>query len=219
MNIIRRSIFALIIVLIIVALVWRLPINGWGSLIWLVGTIIMGVIRNPYEKANKANEITESRQTTIENILLAAVFIGSAILPVLHLAFGLLSFANYTLPVWAVVVGAISFVVGLWLFWRSHADLGRNWSVTLEIREDHGLITNGVYKQIRHPMYSAIFLMFTAQALLVHNWIAGLGGIVTFGLMYIIRVPQEEAMMRASFGEAYDTYCQNTGRIWPKLIK
>jgi protein-S-isoprenylcysteine O-methyltransferase Ste14 len=49
-------------------------------------------------------------------------------------------------------------VIGLWLFYRSHADLGTNWSITLEIREQHRLITQGVYRRIRHPMYSALGL-------------------------------------------------------------
>ena len=119
----------------------------------------------------------------------------------------------------ATAAGAVLLGFGLWLFRRSHADLGRNWSVTLELREEHRLVTSGVYERIRHPMYSAIFLVYTAQALLIHNWIAGLGGIFSFGLMYVIRVPKEEAMMREQFGEAYDAYCRSSGRLWPKYLK
>ncbi|MEM7801180.1 MAG: isoprenylcysteine carboxylmethyltransferase family protein [Chloroflexota bacterium] len=81
----------------------------------------------------------------------------------------------------------------------------------------YGLVTSGIYRQIRHLMYSAIFLIYIAQALLIHNWIAGLGGIVTFGIMYVIRIPHEEEMMGVKFGEAYDAYCQSTGRLFPKL--
>ena len=33
-------------------------------------------------------------------------------------------------------------------------DLGTNWSITLEVREQHRLISHGVYRRIRHPMYS-----------------------------------------------------------------
>ena len=50
------------------------------------------------------------------------------------------------------------FVIGLWLFYRSHADLGTNWSITLEVREGHRLITQGVYRGVSHPMYSALAL-------------------------------------------------------------
>ena len=38
-----------------------------------------------------------------------------------------------------------------------------------------------------------------------------------FGLMYVIRTPNEEAMMRDQFGPEYDAYCAATGRLWPKL--
>ena len=51
----------------------------------------------------------------------------------------------------------------------------------------------------------------------LHNWLAGFGTIVGFGLMYLLRVSKEEEMMLAQFGEQYKTYMANTGRIIPKL--
>lgn len=42
----------------------------------------------------------------------------------------------------------------VWLLWRSHADLGRNWSPMLEIRQEQSLATQGVYRLIRHPRAS-----------------------------------------------------------------
>ena len=84
-------------------------------------------------------------------------------------------FANYTFMPWLAWLGAAVFALALWLFYRTHHDLGRNWSVTLEIREQHKLITSGVYSRLRHPMYSAFWLWALAQALLLPNWIAGTG--------------------------------------------
>jgi protein-S-isoprenylcysteine O-methyltransferase Ste14 len=107
-------------------------------------------------------------------------------------------------------------IVALWLFWRAHVDLGLNWSITLEIRKKHELITNGVYRRIRHPMYSAIFLFAVAQGLLLQNWLAGWGGFVTFGLLYLIRAPREEMMMEEVFGKSYRDYAGRTGRLWPR---
>jgi protein-S-isoprenylcysteine O-methyltransferase Ste14 len=48
---------------------------------------------------------------------------------------------------------------------------------TLEVREQHALVTTGVYSRVRHPMYSAWAL---AQALLLPNWIAGPAGLIGF---------------------------------------
>ena len=99
---------------------------------------------------------------------------------------------------------------------RSHADLGRNWSPGLEVRDAHELVTTGIYDRIRHPMYAAIWISALTQPLLIHNWIAGFLVIPAFAAMWFIRVPNEEAMMRARFGEAWDAYCARAGRLLPR---
>jgi len=86
------------------------------------------------------------------------------------------------------------------------------------LKDDHKLITNGIYSRIRHPMYTAFWLMALAQALLLPNWIAGLAGIAGFGTLYLLRVRHEEALMLAGFGEQYQTYMDRTGRLLPKLF-
>ncbi len=212
---------ALRLVLLLVSLglvglaVWRWQVNGWGSLVWIVALLVLMAIRRPYARSIAANRIVDRRAVVTEKVLLALVAIGGSVLPVIHLATGLFGFADYRLPDWAVIVGAVVLVPAYWLFWRSHADLGRNWSVTTELRADHGLVTSGVYARIRHPMYAAIWLIFLVQPLLVHNWIAGLSGPVAFAIMYLVRMPYEEKMMRDRFGAAYDAYCARTGRLWP----
>ncbi|MEL7231917.1 MAG: protein-S-isoprenylcysteine O-methyltransferase [Pseudomonadota bacterium] len=200
-----------------VLIVLRVDINGVGSIIWFINAILISVIRAPFEKTNKANVVTEKRAVSAEKALLFGVFFGGSLLPVLHLGFGLFAFANYSLPLWSIAIALILLVGGLFLFYRSHADLGRNWSVTTEIREDHTLVTEGVYQRIRHPMYSAIWLFFIAQPLLVQNWIAGLSGIVAFGLMYFARIRYEEQMMHDQFGADYKAYVARTGRVFPKF--
>ncbi|MEM7217367.1 MAG: protein-S-isoprenylcysteine O-methyltransferase [Pseudomonadota bacterium] len=212
-----RWIGALVAVALLAALIWRLPINGWGSLCWFVYMAVMGAIRGPFEAASKTESTSESRQTTLENALLFGVSLGAAFLPAAHLATGVLVFADYAAPAWVPAIGIPLAALGLWLFWRSHTDLGRHWSVTLELRDEHQLVTNGVYRYMRHPMYSAIFLCYIAQALFIQNWIAGFSGLVAFGTMYLVRARTEEAMMRAQFGDAYERYCASTPRLLPRL--
>ena len=215
MMIAARIAIGLIVLAILAAVLWRWQTNGWGSLGWLLGVIAMNFIRAPFARQSKKNTIVESRRTVLERALLAGMALGGLV-PFLHLATGALAFADYSLPHWATGAGVLLFATALWLFWRSHADLGRNWSVTLELREDHGLIMSGVYERIRHPMYAAIWLIVLVQPLLVQNWIAGPIGIVAFGLLYAFRTPREEAMMRERFGAAYDGYCRSAGRLLPR---
>ena len=199
------------------AALWRWEAHHWGALVWLAGSVAMGLTRLPFARRTRENVIVEDRKTLSERLLLTGMFLTMAFLPMLQLATGLLDFANYELPIWATAVGAALQVPFLWLFWRSHADLGRNWSPTLEIREQHSLVTRGVYARLRHPMYAAIWIAAVAQPLLIHNWIAGLLILPAFTAMYLLRIPQEEAMMRAQFGDDYDRYAARTGRVWPRL--
>ena len=194
---------------------WRWPINGIGTFPWIASMFAINIIRAPFAKRNAANVVVEKKAVTTERALLALVALGASFIPLIHLATGLLAFANYQLPLWTVIAGALMLLPGLWLFWRSHADLGQNWSVTTELHEEQTLVTQGIYRRIRHPMYSAIWLLFLAQPLLVQNWIAGFAGPVAFGVMYFVRVPYEEAMMREKFGADYQAYMQRSGRLVP----
>ena len=108
--------------------------------------------------------------------------------------------------------------LAVWLFWRSHADLGRNWSPSLQLREGHALVDRGVYRYSRHPMYASQWLWGAAQALLLPNWIAGWASLISFAPLYLSRVPREEQMMLERFGHEYRGYVRRTGRIFPRLV-
>ncbi len=79
------------------------------------------------------------------------------------------------------------------------------------------LVTGGVYRYIRHPMYASMWLWGIAQALLLWNWIAGWASLVLFLPLYVLRVPREERMMHEYFGDAYRTYMNRTARVIPHL--
>jgi protein-S-isoprenylcysteine O-methyltransferase Ste14 len=125
------------------------------------------------------------------------------------------SFAEYPLRTGPLVGGVTCLVIGLWLFYRSHADLGTNWSITLEVREQHQLITQGVYRRIRHPMYLALVLYSVGQALVIPNWVAGPANLTAFAILLALRVRAEEKMMLEGFGDEYAAYSARTKRLIP----
>ena len=125
------------------------------------------------------------------------------------------AFADYPLCPIPLIAGTLCLALGLWLFHRSHADLGTNWSITLEIREGHRLVTQGVYRRIRHPMYAALFIYSLGQVLALPNWIAGPSYLVTFGILFALRVGFEERMMVEEFGDEYREYMRKSQRLVP----
>ncbi|MFP6677496.1 MAG: protein-S-isoprenylcysteine O-methyltransferase [Pirellulaceae bacterium] len=149
--------------------------------------------------------------------LLIFAALGTTLVPVLWMTTKLFEFADYHLYPTPYVLGIVLMLIGLLLFYRSHADLGTNWSVTLQVRENHGLITSGVYSMVRHPMYTSMFLLGIAQALFLPNWIAGPAYLVSFGTLYVLRVRTEEKMMLDQFGTEYEQYMQRSGRLTPRL--
>jgi protein-S-isoprenylcysteine O-methyltransferase Ste14 len=190
--------------------------QGW-KIVFLVGFIVYVAIRGIFSGRTKHNEKVVSRVDMRDRALVGVVFVGNIILPAFYLFTSWLGFAHYRLPGLIPWCGTAIMAAALWLFWRAHVDLGLNWSITLEMRKEHELITHGVYRRVRHPMYTAIFLFAIAQGFLLQNWLAGWAGFVSFAVLYLVRTPREEKMMGEFFGESYREYMQRTGRLWPRL--
>jgi protein-S-isoprenylcysteine O-methyltransferase Ste14 len=183
----------------------------------MLGAIILTlVIRAPHGRRTRAIPIAKDRKSRWDVALLLLTIVGFW-MPVIWASSSLFSFADYTLRLGSLVVGIAFYVVGLALFYRSHADLGTNWSVTLQIRENHRLITRGIYRRVRHPMYAALFLYSVGQALVVPNWIAGPSYLIALAILCTRRVPLEERMMLDEFGDDYAAYVTTTNRFVPGL--
>jgi protein-S-isoprenylcysteine O-methyltransferase Ste14 len=188
----------------------------FGIAFW--GTIVAQmVIRAPLNKKRRLEKMSERQVTGKEKSILGLLFLGGFLLPLLYSTTSWLDFANYTLPVWAGWIGVVLIAAALYVFWRAHADLGLNWSPTLEIREKHELITRGIYGVIRHPMYASQWILAIAQPLLLQNWLVGFANLIIFIPFYFLRVQAEEKMMQDSFGDEYRNYMKKTGAVFPKL--
>ena len=188
-----------------------------SAVIFFVGFIVYLSIRGYYARRSKQITKVHRQIDLLEQFLLLLVIPSSAVLPLLYLFTPWLSLADYRAPAFVPWLGVALLPLALWLFWRSHKDLGQNWSVSLEICKEHQLVTDGVYRFVRHPMYAALFLWSVAQALVLPNWLAGCLPLATFSLMYLLRTPREELMMAQVFGQEYRDYMNKTGRLIPRF--
>jgi protein-S-isoprenylcysteine O-methyltransferase Ste14 len=112
-----------------------------------------------------------------------------------------------------VPLGALSLALLAWV----HVHLGRNFSTTLHIREDHTLVTSGPYRWVRHPMYTAFILFATSFFLMSGEPVISAIFAVSFAIVMIVRTPREEKQLLATFGEQYRQYVGQTGRYLPRL--
>jgi len=189
--------------------------NPWiAKAVVVAATAVMIAIRAPHGRESRRVKVVKSHKTPLESIILILAWTGFFI-PLIWISSPAFSFAEYPLRIGPLISGIVCFVIGLWLFYRSHADLGANWSVTLEVRDRHRLITQGIYRRVRHPMYTALLLYGIAHALVIPNWVAGPSNLVAFAVLFALRVRAEERMMLEQFGDEYTAYMARTKRLVP----
>ena len=113
-------------------------------------------------------------------------------------------------------LGVLLYVVGGALrIWPIFV-LGRRFSGLVAIQPGHELVTDGVYRIIRHPSYLGMFILMFGWALAFRSG----AGVILAALIIppvLARIRSEEALLRAQFGEQYDAYCRHTARLVPGI--
>jgi protein-S-isoprenylcysteine O-methyltransferase Ste14 len=175
------------------------------------------LIRAPsVRSASKTEKVTEKKPVR-ERILVLLNFIGMMGVPFIYILTSWLDIFAFAYPEAIRLFGIIFNIAGLVLLIWVHRTLGQHWSMMLELGDEHSLITKGPYSRVRHPMYTFFYIMVISTALISANLFVGVFGILTWTLLYIVRVGDEEAMLLEQFGEEYREYMQRTGRLLPKI--
>lgn len=194
-----------------------------SAAIYLAGLLLAEALRLPH-RMGRVRSSGDWRQPPAtrprsEILVMAAVMAGIWLLPLIYIFTSWLAAFDYHLPDWTVWPALAAFVLSLLLRWRAQADLGASWSPTVELSGRHRLITSGIYGRIRHPLYASLILWAVAQPVLLQNAIAGWVGPIAVALIWLVRVPAEEKMLRERFGDVYLQYAGRTGRLIPKAKK
>lgn len=117
-------------------------------------------------------------------------------------------------PDFIEILGLIFMVSGVVLNTHAAAILGQFYD-RLSISENHQLVKNGVYKFIRHPIYTSYYFLFSGFCLFYFS----LGGFLLLTFVYFSgyanRIKIEEALLLETFNEEYKTYMQQTWRLIP----
>ena len=118
---------------------------------------------------------------------------------------------------WPFWLGAAVTVAGLLFAVWAREHLGRNWSRSVTIKEDHELITTGPYAVVRHPIYTGILTGFLGMAIAISQVRGFLVVVLIFGVFWI-KLRMEEEFMRSQFGETYARYARQTAALVPYLL-
>ena len=114
---------------------------------------------------------------------------------------------------WAgVLVTTLGVGIGVW----ARLSLGTNWSGMVTLKKDHELIRTGLYKRIRHPIYTGILVGFLGTEL-IKGQVRGLLGFLILWLSFYFKARREENFLRQEFGEGFEEHARHTGMFLPKL--
>jgi protein-S-isoprenylcysteine O-methyltransferase Ste14 len=187
------------------------------ELSFLAVMLAMHASRAGFARRRPRGPSATSRVTDLDRLLKVCNWLYAQLLPVVYVLTPWLDPWDYVLPTWAGALGVLLAAVCLGLLWHCHRMLGPSWTSRVELHRGHALVTRGVYRHVRHPIYGKLLLWGVAQVLLLQNWIAGPSGLVFALAFYLARVRREEVMLLEQFGDSYRDYMARTGRLLPRL--
>lgn len=189
-------------------------------LVFLLATVALFTIRIVHQRRVLADQgrvaVHEGPVSLIAGAVaaLTAIVFGAEYL----IARGTFAFA-YALayPLWLRWAGTVALIGGVGLLGWAHHHLGRSFHSLVVSRPNPVLIQSGPYRRIRHPIYLAYLLSYVGGGLLAANWVLTVIPALAFAILVIVRIPQEEQLLIATFGERYKRYIDRTGALLPSL--
>ncbi|SRX53847.1 isoprenylcysteine carboxylmethyltransferase family protein [Aequorivita sp. CIP111184] len=115
------------------------------------------------------------------------------------------------------IIGASIAWLGTLLACWSRYLLGKNWSVSVQLKKDHELIKKGPYKIIRHPIYTAILLLFLGNVIIVGDYRGILAILIVFISLWR-KLKLEEQWLTEYFGETYVNYKAKSKALFPGIL-
>ena len=192
-------------------------IGLWSSIIFYATSIITSVIHIVLQERNGTAGDWRSHKEPPRSFRAKC----SLVIYLVILAVGILLWNHggirYAHPyqLWPIqLVGSAILWICTFLFIKFHMDLGEDWSPFPEAKEGHHLVTEGVFRWARHPMYATSLWASIGTLLATLNWVITwcvCGGMI----MLLSRIEIEERIMLSLFGERYLDYQRLVSALGP----
>ena len=122
------------------------------------------------------------------------------------------------LPDWIFYMGIFLMFSGVMVRQYAIAILGRFFSLSVQLSEDHRVVDKGPYRLVRHPSYTGILITFAGLGLAVQSLGALLVLLLFFGISFGYRMYVEERTLLSGLGQDYASYMKRTKRLIPFII-
>jgi protein-S-isoprenylcysteine O-methyltransferase Ste14 len=115
-------------------------------------------------------------------------------------------------------IGLLLIIAGIILRLIIISTLGQFFTVDITIRQNHKLKTDGFYKYVRHPSYSASLLSFIGFGISLNNWFSLTIVTISIVAAFLFRIKVEEEVLIKQFDSEYLNYKSLTKKIIPFLF-
>ncbi len=175
--------------------------------------LFTSIMINFAESSNK--KIKREKKSIVETGTMTLFFIVFYIL----IRFKIGEFiVNTQLRNYLIIIGLTLIVLGCIINIAGRFNLGQNWANQVKIYNNQTFVKKGMFKVVRHPLYSSLMLMFYGACLVYPNYLAFLANTFIFIPFMYYRAKQEESLLLKTFKE-YKQYKKEVGMFFPKIIK
>jgi protein-S-isoprenylcysteine O-methyltransferase Ste14 len=117
-------------------------------------------------------------------------------------------------PVELLAAGAALGALAWVLVWRAQDDMAASWRIGIDKSEKTELVTGGLYRFCRHPIYLGLQLGLLGFTLLIPGYLTAM--LMTMAaVLFQVQARLEEEFQHARHGETYARYCAEVGRFFP----
>ncbi|MFW9900133.1 MAG: methyltransferase family protein [Candidatus Thorarchaeota archaeon] len=123
------------------------------------------------------------------------------------------------IPFWndliVAYIGIIFLIIGGIIMVISRIQLGKYGTPVVHTGEEHKLVTNGLYKIVRHPMYFGAIMMTLGTYITFRSILLLIGAAISYVPLMRIRITVEEETLIGTFGDDYRNYIKRTRKLIP----
>ena len=179
------------------------------NLVWALSEVALVV----FARRHRCSALPRDRgsRTLLWSAIGAGIAAGTAVQAV--------SAARIRMPEpWLLGVSLLFLVAGLAIRWTAILTLGRFFTTSVAIHQDHRLVRTGLFRLVRHPSYSGLLLLFLGMALSFGNWLSFAVILVPFLAALLYRIQVEESALVEALGQDYVEYRKSTKRLLPGIF-
>lgn len=188
-----------------------LMLNG-KILFIIVGSICMWLTQPPVSMKETSDKKNSDRFSVVLILLMSLV---SVVVPVVDWAY----FSGHSSSIsMFTLLGILMIVTGISFRAWAVNSLGKYFTATVQIKEDHKLVKTGPYRIVRHPSYTGAFLAIIAGGVILESLAGFIISCTAMIIAYYVRIGIEEKELVARFGNDYLAYKKDTKMIIPYVF-